>query len=109
MTSPSSASTISYRVETGTSASRLAGMIGAVLIVVLVAAPAFASRITLQDLFFILTMLGLAQCWNLLAGYGGLVSIGQQAFVGFGAYTLFASLLLSKTSLPIALQRIERR
>ncbi len=94
MTSPSSASTISYRVETGTSASRLAGMIGAVLIVVLVAAPAFASRSTLQDLFFILTMLGLAQCWNLLAGYGGLVSIGQQAFVGFGAYTLFASSIL---------------
>ena len=28
----------------------------------------------------------LASMWNLLAGYGGLVSVGQQAFVGLGAY-----------------------
>jgi len=26
--------------------------------------------------------------WNLLAGYGGLLSVGQQAFVGMGAYSL---------------------
>jgi len=25
--------------------------------------------------------------WNALAGYGGMVSVGQQAFIGFGAYT----------------------
>ena len=25
-----------------------------------------------------------AMMWNLLAGYGGMVSIGQQAFFGFG-------------------------
>jgi branched-chain amino acid transport system permease protein len=30
----------------------------------------------------------LASMWNLLAGYTGLVSIGQQAFVGLGAYGL---------------------
>jgi branched-chain amino acid transport system permease protein len=30
----------------------------------------------------------LAQMWNLLAGYGGLVSVGQQAFVGLGGYAL---------------------
>jgi branched-chain amino acid transport system permease protein len=35
-------------------------------------------------------MLALAQCWNLLAGYAGLVSVGQQAFVGLGGYLLFA-------------------
>ena len=33
--------------------------------------------------FVILTM---ACMWNLLAGYAGLVSVGQQAFVGLGAY-----------------------
>jgi branched-chain amino acid transport system permease protein len=27
--------------------------------------------------------------WNLLAGYGGMVSIGQQAFIGLGGYALF--------------------
>jgi branched-chain amino acid transport system permease protein len=35
-------------------------------------------------------MLALAQLWNLLAGSAGLISVGQQAFVGLGAYALFA-------------------
>jgi branched-chain amino acid transport system permease protein len=30
----------------------------------------------------------LASMWNLLAGYGGLVSVGQQVFTGLGAYFL---------------------
>ncbi len=34
--------------------------------------------------------LSLACLWNLMAGYAGLVSVGQQAFVGFGGYMLFA-------------------
>ncbi|MFC4589659.1 ABC transporter permease [Sphaerisporangium corydalis] len=38
---------------------------------------------TLVNLFILLTM---ASTWNLLAGYAGLVSVGQQAFVGLGAY-----------------------
>jgi ABC-type branched-subunit amino acid transport system permease subunit len=45
-------------------------------------------------MFFILTMLVLAQFWNLLAGYGGLVSVGQQAFVGIGAYAMFGVVIL---------------
>jgi branched-chain amino acid transport system permease protein len=64
------------------------------LVVVGVFAPAFIGRGMLRDLFFILTMLVLAQSWNLLAGYAGLVSVGQQAFVGFGAYTMFACVSL---------------
>ena len=31
-------------------------------------------------------LLTLASLWNLLAGYAGLVSVGQQGLVGFGAY-----------------------
>ena len=38
----------------------------------------------------IFTYLALASLWNLLAGSAGLVSVGQQAFVGFGGYMLFA-------------------
>lgn len=30
----------------------------------------------------------MAQMWNLLGGYGGLVSIGQQAYIGIGGYAL---------------------
>jgi branched-chain amino acid transport system permease protein len=32
--------------------------------------------------------------WNLLAGYAGLVSVGQQAYVGLGAYVLFGACIL---------------
>lgn len=37
----------------------------------------------LMNFFILVTM---ATMWNLLAGYAGMVSIGQQAFVGLGAY-----------------------
>ena len=36
--------------------------------------------------FFILLTLGAT--WNLLAGYAGLVSVGQQAYIGVGAYAV---------------------
>jgi branched-chain amino acid transport system permease protein len=59
------------------------------------ALPAFASRVLLQELFYVFTMLSLAQLWNLLAGSAGLISVGQQAFVGVGAYALFAFLVIA--------------
>jgi branched-chain amino acid transport system permease protein len=85
---------MAYSVKTQTPASRIAAIAGVVLICVLIALPFFAGRGLIQDMFFILTMLVLAQFWNLLAGYGGLVSIGQQAFVGMGAYALFGVVIL---------------
>ncbi|NIO06105.1 MAG: branched-chain amino acid ABC transporter permease [Proteobacteria bacterium] len=32
--------------------------------------------------------LAMSQMWNLLAGYSGLLSLGQQAFIGFSGYTV---------------------
>ena len=83
-----------WTTQTRTPASRAALIAGAATVAALAAAPWWADRGTIQDLFFILTMLTLAQLWNLLAGYGGLVSIGQQAFVGIGAYAMFAGTIL---------------
>ena len=83
-----------YFVSTRTRSSTIALAGGIALLLVLFAAPAFAGRGLIQDLFFILTMLTLAQFWNLLAGYGGLVSVGQQAFVGIGAYALYGTVIL---------------
>jgi branched-chain amino acid transport system permease protein len=83
-----------YRVETRTRAATIALALAVVIVAVAIVLPAFASRRLIQELFFILTMLTLAQFWNLLAGYGGLVSIGQQAFVGIGGYALFGSVIL---------------
>jgi len=84
-------------------ARKLAAGIAVALLGVLIVLPLFASRALLQDLFFVFTMLALAQYWNLLAGYAGLVSIGQQAFVGLGAYTLFATTIAGLDPLPAIL------
>lgn len=83
-----------WTVETRTRTSTIFLGLAAVLVIVLAFAPFYASRSLIQDLFFILTMLVLAQGWNLLAGYAGLVSVGQQAFVGIGAYAMFGGVIL---------------
>lgn len=50
-----------------------------------------------------LIYLALAQLWNLLAGYAGLISIGQQAFVGLGGYALFSLSMLMGVPVLLAL------
>src|SRR3984893_14782508 len=79
-----------YRIKTSTRASMMLSLAGVAVVLIFAALPAFASRGLIQDLIFVFYMLALAQCWNLLAGYAGLVSVGQQAFVGLGGYLLFA-------------------
>lgn len=86
----------SWQVETRTRASAVFAVVAVLALAVAVAAPLLVSRGAIQNLFFILTMLVLAQSWNLLAGYAGLVSVGQQAFVGFGGYAMFAGIVLLK-------------
>jgi len=83
-----------YAIQTSTRFSRASLAVAPALVIALALLPAFASRGLIQDVFFILTMLTLAQFWNLLAGYGNLLSIGQQAFVGVGAYSMFALVIL---------------
>ncbi|MFT4149441.1 MAG: branched-chain amino acid ABC transporter permease [Paracoccaceae bacterium] len=69
-------------------------MLAAVLVVGMAALPVIAPRAIVQDLFTVLCLLVLALNWNMLAGFAGLVSVGQQAFVGIGAYTMFAAVIL---------------
>ncbi len=56
---------------------------------VLVAVPWWASQGQTNDLVRFFYLLAMAQMWNLLAGYAGLVSVGQQAFIGLGGYGLY--------------------
>ena len=75
--------------------SRFSGLILAALaLAALYALPVLAPRAVVQDLFGILMLLVLAMNWNMLAGFAGLVSVGQQAFVGIGAYAMFAAIIL---------------
>lgn len=76
-------------VARATRTSRIGSGLGLVALAVLVTVPFWASAGDMRTLAEALTYLALAQMWNLLAGYAGLISIGQQAFVGLGAYGLY--------------------
>jgi branched-chain amino acid transport system permease protein len=78
------------RVERATATSRVAAVVWGVGLIVLATAPLFFINSVLRTLIQLFYLLALAQMWNLLAGYAGLISIGQQAYVGIGAYTLLA-------------------
>jgi branched-chain amino acid transport system permease protein len=81
-------------VDHATQSSRIGTGVIVATIIVLVIAPYWADRQTLRLLAEMFTFIALASLWNLLAGYTGLVSVGQQAFVGLGGYILFALAIL---------------
>src|SRR5712691_420534 len=83
-----------FHVEHTTRGSRIGVGVFATLLVVLAAAPVWGGRQELRLLAEIYAYVALASLWNLLAGYAGLVSVGQQAYVGLGAYVLFALTML---------------
>ena len=73
-------------IDRWTPAARIGVWATALTLLVLALVPTFApdgvtSRLTALCLYVIM-----AAMWNALAGYGGLVSIGQQMFFGLGAY-----------------------
>ena len=73
------------------------------LFVAAAAAPAWAGRAEMRLMMEALSYLALAQMWNLLAGYAGLISVGQQAFVGIGGYAFFALAIFAGVPLVWAL------
>jgi branched-chain amino acid transport system permease protein len=79
----------SVRVERGTRASRIFAFIALPLVAALIAMPWWGDAGDMRLVGEMAYYLALAQLWNLLAGYAGLVSVGQQAFVGLGGYALF--------------------
>jgi branched-chain amino acid transport system permease protein len=92
---------MSVRVTFTSRSSRIGMALIATTVLVLAAAPAWGGRDDLQLLSQMFAYVALASLWNLLAGYSGLVSVGQQAYVGLGAYLLFACAILAGLS-PLA-------
>jgi branched-chain amino acid transport system permease protein len=58
------------------------------ILVAMGAVPFWGGSDLLRTLVQLMYLLALAQMWNLLAGYAGLVSVGQQAWIGLGGYAL---------------------
>ena len=70
------------------------------LLVLLAFGPMFLGSYLTDRLTTLFIYIILAAMWNALAGYGGLVSIGQQAFFGLGAY---AAIRLSSAGMEVYL------
>lgn len=81
-----SATAAGLSVERWTPASRLAVAIAAAAIACFALAPFFLGAGLVDRLTTLFIYVILAAMWNALAGFGGLVSVGQQAFFGVGAY-----------------------
>ncbi|HEX2888307.1 branched-chain amino acid ABC transporter permease [Vineibacter terrae] len=79
-----------HTVHAATRASRLGALLGVAVLLGLLSVPFWAGRADMRLIVEMACFLALAQMWNLMAGYAGLVSIGQQAYVGIGGYALFA-------------------
>ena len=77
------------RVERATKASRVFALVAAVILATLVSLPWWGDAGDMRLIAEMAYYVALAQLWNLLAGYAGLVSVGQQAYVGLGGYMLF--------------------
>ena len=75
-------------VRRSTTASRAGGSVAVLAVAALAALPRWADASALRLIVEAVCLLVLAQMWNLLAGYAGLVSVGQQAYVGIGGYAL---------------------
>lgn len=81
---------MNYVVVRATRASQV--MLGASLLILCVLAlmPFWGDPSWLREFVEIACYFVFAMMWNLLAGYGGLVSVGQQAFFGLGGYLMLA-------------------
>jgi branched-chain amino acid transport system permease protein len=88
---------------TSSRTSRIFAAAGILALLLLVTAPFYCGRSELYLLVEIFSYLALASLWNLLAGYSGLVSIGQQAFIGLGGYSLFTLTMFAGVSPILAI------
>ncbi len=70
------------------SANRIRSIVIILFLAALMIIPHWASRYLVSVLLLIFLYVALASMWNLLAGYSGMVSLGQQMFIGLGGYTL---------------------
>lgn len=71
------------------------------VVIVLILVPVFGLSYALSVMTRIFLYMGIGQMWNLLAGYAGLASLGNQIFVGLGGYCL--AMISQKFGLPVLL------
>ena len=105
-------------VHRWTRSSRSAALASVIALLGLAVLPGILGAGAIDRLTALFVYVIMAAMWNALAGYGGLVSVGQQVFFGLGAYFTvrlaeagidpfvamgFASLAVSAVSYPLSL------
>jgi branched-chain amino acid transport system permease protein len=91
MTDLSTTGPSALRVTRTTAASRVALVAAVPVVVVLAVLPYLVVPNVTRLLVDLFTLVLLATMWNLLAGYGGMISVGQQGFIGIGAYSVLVA------------------
>lgn len=79
-------SAVAFAVRRWDRSSVVASAAVLVLVVALAFVPLTLNLNAIEQLTTLFILAILAAMWNALAGYGGMVSVGQQAFIGLGAY-----------------------
>jgi branched-chain amino acid transport system permease protein len=74
------------------------------LCLVLLILPQFLGRYSVFVIYLVFLNATLAQSWNLLGGYTGLVSLGHAAFFGLGAYA--TAMMITVLGVPFAFSAI---
>jgi branched-chain amino acid transport system permease protein len=77
------------RVQRHTRSSRIAMALCVLAIATMLSMPWWADSGLIRAVVELSCYIVVAQMWNLLAGYAGLVSVGQQAFIGVAGYAMF--------------------
>lgn len=89
LSTPETAPPAAVRVRRQTLSGMVAMGLGLAALVAVASMPRWASPGLIRDVVELCCYIAVAQMWNLLGGYAGLVSVGQQAFVGVAAYAMF--------------------
>jgi len=76
------------RVTRWTRTSRIGTPAISAVFLVMFALPFMTLLSNVRSVTDLLIFITLASMWNLIAGYGGMESVGQQAYIGIGAYGL---------------------
>jgi branched-chain amino acid transport system permease protein len=78
-----------FRVSRSTRLHLMVLVVSVLIVVGLATVPLWAQESVTRTLITLFGLVALAQMWNLLAGFAGLISVGQQAYIGIGAYGLW--------------------
>ena len=74
------------KIKRSNAYSKMTLYVVAAVFIALILLPSFASNNVMERLTVLFIYIIMAAMWNTLAGFGGLISIGQQLFFGLGAY-----------------------